>query len=122
MHGNPGRELPARHAAAASRDAVRERRDDRSPWSDAVADEAEGDAAVTDTSDRLLDAVDQMRTLEAHKRHIPISTPEFRDTAIKVERKAREALGIARAEREIGEALRARDETIEDQADRERRQ
>ena len=68
-------------------------------------------------SDQLLAAVDEIRKLESEKRHVQMSSPEFHRAAELIERKARAIFGIARAQREVGEALsETQDESIDDQA------
>ena len=77
-------------------------------------------AEIQDDSDKLLRAVDEIRQLESEKRHLVMSTPEFHQTANRIERKAREVFGVAKAQREVGEALRTqRSETIDSQARKE---
>ena len=73
--------------------------------------------ALVDESDRLMSAVDEIKRLESEKRRLPMSTPEFHRAATKIERMARQVFGIARAQREVGEALQTQhDESIEDEA------
>ena len=73
--------------------------------------------ALVDESDRLMRAVDEIKRLESEKRRLPISTPEFHRVAARIERMARQVFGIAKAQREVGEALQSRhDESIEDEA------
>jgi membrane-associated HD superfamily phosphohydrolase len=76
-------------------------------------------AEIQDDSDKLLRAVDEIRQLESEKRHLMMSTPEFHQTANRIERKAREVFGVAKAQREVGEALRTQSESIDDQARKE---
>ena len=76
-------------------------------------------AEIQDDSDKLLRAVDEIRQLESEKRHLIMSTPEFHQTANRIERKAREVFGVAKAQREVGEALRTQSESIDDQARKE---
>jgi hypothetical protein len=68
-------------------------------------------------SDQLLAAVDEIRSLESRKRQVQMSSPEFHRAAEEIERKARAVFGIARAQREVGEALSERQgESIDDVA------
>ena len=54
---------------------------------------------------------------ESEKRRLPMSTPEFHEAASRIERIARQVFGIARAQREVGEALQSQhDESIDDEA------
>ena len=77
-------------------------------------------AELVDTSDDLLKKVDEIRRLESEKRRLPMSTPEFHDMARRIERKAREVFGIARSQREVGEALRDQtSDSIDDEAAQE---
>jgi hypothetical protein len=77
-------------------------------------------AEIQDDSDKLLRAVDEIRRLESEKRHLVMSTPEFHQTANRIERKAREVFGVAKAQREVGEALQTqKSETIDSQARKE---
>ena len=74
-------------------------------------------AEVQDDSDQLLAAVDEIRRLETEKRQVHMSSPEFHRAADLIERKARAVFGLARAQREVGEALtETQDESINDQA------
>ncbi len=74
-------------------------------------------AELVDTSDDLLEKVEEIRRLESLKRRLPMSAPEFHDVARRIERRAREVFGIARSQREVGEALRDRkSESINDEA------
>jgi hypothetical protein len=73
--------------------------------------------ALEDDSDHLLAAVDEIRELESQKRHLQMSSPEFHRAADAIERKARAVFGIARAQREVGEALSENQgESIEEHA------
>jgi hypothetical protein len=74
-------------------------------------------AEIQDNSDDLLAAVDEIRRLESEKRQVPMSTPEFHEKATRIERKSRQVFGIARAQREVGDALRGpQSDSINDQA------
>jgi hypothetical protein len=73
--------------------------------------------ALVEESDRLMSAVDEIKRLESEKRRLPMSTPEFHEAASRIERIARQVFGIARAQREVGEALQSQhDESIDDEA------
>ena len=98
------------------------RTDGSSPAAPAAADDSRDEelkAEIQDDSDKLLRAVDEIRQLESEKRHLIMSTPEFHQTANRIERKAREVFGVAKAQREVGEALRTQSESIDDQARKE---
>jgi hypothetical protein len=74
-------------------------------------------AEIQDTSDDLLAAVDEIRRLESEKRQVRMSTPEFHEKAKRIERKSREVFGLAKAEREVGDALRGQQsDSINEQA------
>lgn len=91
--------------------------DSDGPSADADSADEPMQAALVEESDRLLDAVDEIKRLESEKRRLPMSTPEFHRAASRIERMAREIFGIARAQREVGEALQSpHDESIEDEA------
>jgi hypothetical protein len=73
--------------------------------------------ALENDSDQLLAAVDEIRTLESRKRQVQMSSPEFHRAAEDIERKARAVFGIARAQREVGDALsEPQGESIDDRA------
>ena len=73
--------------------------------------------ALVEESDRLMSAVDEIKRLESEKRRLAMSTPEFHQAASRIERMARQVFGIAKAQREVGEALQSQhDESIEDEA------
>jgi hypothetical protein len=100
------------------------RRPDPAPLDDGRHDRArQGDATsaeLVDTSDDLLMKIEEIRQLESVKRRLPMSTPEFHDMARRIERKAREVFGIARSQREVGEALRdQKSDSINDEAAKE---
>jgi hypothetical protein len=54
-------------------------------------------------SDRLLDAVDRLRTLEIQKRAEVVSTPEFHHLAEAVEQESRRIFSLANEQEEIGD-------------------
>lgn len=104
------------------------RRRDPAPQDNALHDKARHETAdataaeLVDTSDDLLEKIEEIRRLESVKRRLPTSTPEFHDMARRIERKAREVFGIARSQREVGEALRdQKSESIDDEAANEGR-
>ncbi|MFL5755257.1 MAG: hypothetical protein ACJ77N_03075 [Chloroflexota bacterium] len=80
--------------------------------------------ALRDDSDRLFDALRELRELEQHKRTDPVTSPEFHEKARLVEEKAREVRELATEERLDGEVARkieqaapedgARPQTLED--------
>jgi hypothetical protein len=103
----------SRRTSAAASDASR-------PAAPEASRDEELKADLQDDSDKLLRAVDEIRQLESEKRHLVMSTPEFHQTANRIERKAREVFGVAKAQREVGEALRTQQsETIDSQARKE---
>jgi hypothetical protein len=54
-------------------------------------------------SDRLLDAVDELRALEREKRTLDVSSKPFHDLAERVEAKAREVFRLAGQESDDGD-------------------
>ena len=75
---------------------------------------------VEDDSDELLRTIDEIRELESQKREVPMSTPEFHEKADLIERKARVVFGLAKAQREVGEALSGpQEDSIDDVAAKE---
>lgn len=73
--------------------------------------------ALVEESDRLMSAVDEIKRLESEKRRLAMSTPEFHEAAARIERMARQIFGLAKAQREVGEALQSQhDESIDDEA------
>jgi signal transduction histidine kinase len=76
-----------------------------------MGDEERGRRAVkrvlrTD-SDRLLDAVDELRALERQKRQLDVASKPFHDLAERVEAKAREVFRLAGQEADDGESADA---------------
>jgi hypothetical protein len=69
---------------------------------------------LADQSARILQAIDDLRDMEADKRTRPISTPEFHRLAEDVTDKSREIFRIAVAEERKGDESPRGDETIED--------
>jgi hypothetical protein len=58
-------------------------------------------------SDRLLDAVDELRALEREKRTLDVSSKPFHDLAERVEAKAREVFRLAGQETDDGDRAEA---------------
>jgi len=113
---------PSHHERSRRRGATRSAPPDEVPAeSPAESRDDELKAEIQDDSDKLLRAVDEIRALESEKRHLVMSTPEFHQIAARIERKAREVFGLAKAQREVGEALRAPEgeTTIDSQARKE---
>lgn len=71
-------------------------------------------------SERLLEAVAQLRALEAQKRRMNISTPEFHALADEVEAKSQEIFRLATEQSDIGDAIPTSAESIEDVAEANR--
>ncbi|HKG56450.1 MAG TPA: hypothetical protein VKA85_04335 [Candidatus Limnocylindrales bacterium] len=63
-------------------------------------------------SDRLLDAVDELRALEREKRQLDVSSKPFHDLAERVEAKAREVFRLAGQESRDGYAAELADPAI----------
>jgi hypothetical protein len=68
-------------------------------------------------SDRLLEAVDRVRTLEVEKRTEVVSTPEFHRLADAVERESRRVFSLAEEEEELGDRPDAGGFTIDEVAE-----
>ena len=62
---------------------------------------------MREDSDRLLEELDEVKELEAEKRHYRIGTPRFRSLARTIERKGREIFVRAADERVTGESIPA---------------
>ena len=72
-------------------------------------------------SERLLEAVGEIRGLEEEKREVEMSTPRFHDLADRIAERARDVFGYATDERDRGDELSERqDRSIEDVAANER--
>ena len=65
-------------------------------------------------SERLLDALDELRSLEQEKRREPISTPRFHELAEQVTDVASEIFRDASQEEDDGNRTERTDRTIED--------
>jgi signal transduction histidine kinase len=70
-------------------------------------------AVLRDDSDRLLQAVDELRALEREKRLQDVSSRPFHDLARQVEEKAREVFRLAEQQESHG-SIAAHDDPIED--------
>ena len=72
-------------------------------------------------SERLLEAVGEIRGLEEEKREAEMSTPRFHELADRIAERARDVFGYATDERDTGDELSERqDRSIEDVAAKER--
>lgn len=69
---------------------------------------------LADRSERLLEAVAELRALEARKRLESISTPEFHALAEDVEAKSQEIFRLATEQIDLADAIPTGTETIED--------
>lgn len=69
---------------------------------------------LADRSERLLEAVAELRALEAQKRLESISTPEFHALADQVEAKSQEIFRLATEQIDLAEAIPTSAESIED--------
>ena len=63
---------------------------------------------LNDNSKELLDAIDDLHTLETSKRAVLVSTPAFHDLADKIQRKSRSIFGMATSEVEQAEEVAGR--------------
>lgn len=71
---------------------------------------------LAERSDALLDALTELRMLEARKRREPISSPEFDDLAARVEAKSQEIFRLAADQARLGDAVAPTDDSIEELA------
>ncbi len=69
---------------------------------------------LSERSDEILQAVDDLRQMEAQKRSEPISTPEFHRLAEDITRKSRDVFRIALDEEQLGDESARGPETIDD--------
>jgi hypothetical protein len=60
---------------------------------------------LREDSDRLIEALDDLKAMERAKRGVEISTPQFHGLADRIEDKSREVFRIAADERHIGESF-----------------
>jgi hypothetical protein len=65
-------------------------------------------------SDKMLDAIDDLRRLEAQKREETISTPPFHRLAEAVTEKSREVFRMAYRQESVGDATETTNESIKD--------
>jgi hypothetical protein len=71
---------------------------------------------LAERSDALLDALNELRRLEAQKRREPISSPEFEDLAAKVEAKSQEIFRLAGEQARLGSEVGPTTDSIEEVA------
>jgi hypothetical protein len=69
---------------------------------------------LVDESDRLLAALDEIRTMEAQKRDEHISTAEFHALAERIHDKSREIFQITGDQERLGDETPTSDESIND--------
>ncbi len=79
---------------------------------------AEEKRELATKSDRLLDALGQLRETETKKRREAISTSEFHRLADQVTEQSEDIFRIAHEQDQLGEAAQTGDETIEELSDR----
>jgi hypothetical protein len=72
---------------------------------------------LTERSNKILGAIDELRRLEEQKRQEPISTPDFHELAKEIEEKSRQVFRIAADQRKLGEAIPTGDDSIDDVED-----
>jgi Asp-tRNA(Asn)/Glu-tRNA(Gln) amidotransferase C subunit len=77
----------------------------------------EPEEELADQSERILDAVEELRALETAKRQEQISTPPFHRLAEDETAKSREIFAIAREEQSTGERTPRMPRSIDDIAD-----
>ena len=71
-------------------------------------------ADLAQRSDRILDAIDDLRALEKDKRAETISTPPFHRLAEAVTKKSREIFEMADRQEAVGDRTDTTDESIEE--------
>jgi hypothetical protein len=71
---------------------------------------------LSDRSDQILDAIEELHEMESAKREVPISTPTFHRLAEQITAKSRDVFRIARDQEAVGEEAPTGDETIQDVA------
>ena len=69
---------------------------------------------LDDHSNEILQAVDDLRSMEQQKRREDISTPPFHELADEIKAKSQEIFRIADEERQLGESLPTGDVSIDD--------
>lgn len=70
--------------------------------------------ALTNRSNKLLDALRHLRDTERRKRDEPISSPEFHKLADEVDRTSRRIFSLAREQEQLGDESPRGEETIND--------
>lgn len=70
--------------------------------------------ALTNRSNRLLEALRRLRDMETRKRHEPISSPGFHALAKDVDKTSREIFRLAREQDDLGDQVPRGRETIDD--------
>jgi hypothetical protein len=75
---------------------------------------------LTDRSNRLLDALRDMREVEKRKRAEPISSPKFHALADEVDKASRDVFRLARDEERLGDEIPRGSDTIDDVDHRDR--
>jgi hypothetical protein len=76
-------------------------------------------ARIARESDRLLEAVGEIRGLEEKKRDVEMSTPRFHKLADRIAERARDVFSYAADEREAGEELTKRQDRSINEVDDE---
>jgi len=65
-------------------------------------------------SDKMVEALTDLKETEAQKRKEPISTPRFHELADEVTAKSKAIFDLAKVQDQLGEAAETGDETIDD--------
>lgn len=73
---------------------------------------------VADVSDRLMERLTTLKSLEAEKRQDPMSTPRFHELAEEVTQVSRDIFSLALDEERVGDQLtETQDTTINEESD-----
>jgi hypothetical protein len=76
---------------------------------------------LTDHSNRILQAVEELHQMENEKREETISTPPFHELADEIREKSREIFRIASEQQDLGEQADQTGDSINDVAESEER-
>lgn len=79
-----------------------------------AADQSTRHRRLRGESDHLLEAVDEIRTLDARKREVDISTPAFHRLAKEIQDKSREVFRAAYREAKLDDEVETTDVSIEE--------
>ena len=77
-------------------------------------DEDAARRGLTDKSNQILKAVEELHAMEEQKRTEPISSPPFHELAQDIREKSREIFRIATVQEDLGDQAERNGETIDD--------